>query len=171
VGIARNERSYFRGRAGLVVLWVVVCVLCAGCNERRESRYRSLADALKAGEVTRGWLPDWLPASSRAITLAYDPSSPRTWCTFEFSPDDSQRLRERLTPVEGLPQRVRHVENPGLSWWPQFLTGELDVAESQKRGFELYVVEEPGSTNTTFAVLFAVHWTKGLGFFHRTAGG
>src|SRR6266496_5407828 len=141
-GWSKNEKRLFRDQASLLILWIAVIALCGACNERRESSYRSLADAIAAGEATRGWIPDWLPPSSHAIKLAYDPSSPRTWCAFEFSPDDSQRLREKLTRVDALPSRVRGIGNPDLSWWPEFLTGDLDGGGPQKRGFDVYVMTE-----------------------------
>jgi hypothetical protein len=158
-----------------VVLVVGICVatsaLLQTCGGRRESLYASLADGIKAGEVTRGWIPDYLPRSSYAIHIIYDPSSPRTWCAFEFSPSDSQSLKKNLTSVDVLPQRLKHVDGPGASWWPDFLKGDLDVARLQGNGFGAYVAEEPDVQSNTDLVLFAIDWTKGRAFFYRTAGG
>jgi hypothetical protein len=74
----------------LIVLWLALrlAVLCTACSERREFFYASLADAVAAGETTRGWLPDWLPRSAHAIAMTYAAEAPRAWGSFEFSPND-----------------------------------------------------------------------------------
>jgi hypothetical protein len=82
-------------------------ILAAGCSERREAFYPSLADAISAGEINRGCIPDFLPESSRAIHIIYAPESPRTYCAFEFSPSDSQRLVRNLTNLDALRPSVK----------------------------------------------------------------
>jgi len=152
----------------LLVLCVgLTAILVAGCGDRRDSLYPSLADAIKSGEITRGWIPDFLPGSSGTIHIIYAPESPRTYCGFEFSPDDSQRLKENLTGIDALPPSVRHVRSPGESWWPAVLKGSLDVEKIKMAGFKLYKVEEPAPAGSTI-LLFAIDWTKGRGFFYRT---
>jgi hypothetical protein len=142
-------------------------IVAAGCGDRRESFYPSLAYAISAGEINRGWIPDFLPESSRAIHIIYDPASPRTYCVFEFSPNDSQRLMKNLTNLDALPPSVKDVPRSGVSWWPAMLKGNLDVEKIHRAGFTLYVVEEPGPPNTDI-LLFAIDWTNGRGLFFRT---
>ena len=149
------------------MLYIASSVLFQACRESRESVYLSFADAVKAGEISHGWVPGFLPSSSRAIHLIYDPSSPRTWCAFQFSPNDSQPLRENLTSVDTLPPRGRRIANPGVSWWPDFLTGDVDVRTLHDHGFVPYVVVEPDIGSNTQLVLFAIDWEKGRGFFYR----
>jgi hypothetical protein len=154
------------------LLLPVLCVglgsiLIANCSDRQESFYPALADATRAGEITRGWIPDFLPESAQAIHIIYDPGSPRTYCAFEFSPDDSQRLIKDLNNLDALPPSVRDVQRSGVSWWPAMLKGNLDVERIHRAGFKLYIVEEPGPPNTDI-LLFAIDWTKGRGFFYRT---
>ena len=149
----------------------VLCVglslmLAAGCGDRRESFYPSLADAISAGEIDRGWIPDFLPESSRAIHIIYDPASPRTYCAFEFSPNDSQRLVKNLTNLEALPPSVKHVQRSGMSWWPAVLRGDLDLSKIHEAGFKVYFFEEPTPVGSD-VVLFALDWTNGRGFFYR----
>jgi hypothetical protein len=154
---------------------VITCIAASACLQacagRQESSYASLEDAIKAGEITRGWIPDSLPRSSRSIHIIYDPSSPRTWCAFEFSPADSQGLKKNLTSVNALPQPVKRVDDPGVSWWPGFLKGDLDVGRFHGNGFDAYVAEEPDLQSSNDVVLFAIDWAKGRGFFYRAAGG
>jgi hypothetical protein len=152
-----------------------VSILCAlvvsqSCRERIESYYAFLSDAIGAGAITRGWIPDFLPESSRAIHEIHNPASPRTWCAFAFSPNDSQRFLKNVRDVGTLPPSVNNIEDPGAGWWPDFLKGDLDVRSIRGQGFKLYSAEEPSVGSETRLVLFAMHWTKGNGFFYRAPG-
>jgi hypothetical protein len=167
----RRYQSWCGLRFVVLGVCVAVSTLLPGCRERREYFCATLGDAVKAGEIDRGWIPDYLPASSHSIHLSYSAASPRTWCAFEFSPGDARDFRARLTSVGVLTPRLRHVDGPGAAWWPDFLTGDLDLAKIQANGFGGYVVEERGVQNGTDLVLFVIDWGKGKAFFHRTAGG
>ena len=156
------------------LLMAVLCVglasvLLACSSDRRELFYASLADADKDGGITRGWIPDFLPGSSRAIHEFHEISPSTEWCAFEFLPTDSQGLRKNLKLVDALPPSVRRVPTPGVSWWPAVLKGNLDVEKIHKAGFELYVVVRPETSVTTEILLFAVDWAKGRGFFYGHA--
>ena len=167
IGKANNR---FRSRVVLLGMCIAASVLLPGCGDGKEYSYATLADAAKAGEISRGWIPDYVPTSSHAIHIVYDPSSPRTWCAFEFSPADSQSLKKNLTSADALPQRLKRVDSPGASWWPDFLKGDLDVARFHGNGFDAYVAEEPDVRSSTDLVLFAIDSAKGRAFFYRTAG-
>ena len=160
-----------RPKATLLVSVLCVgfaCVLVACHSDRRESSYPSLADAKKDGAIDRGWIPDFLPESSRAIHEVHDMSPSTTWCAFEFLPSDSQGLRKSLKSVGALPPSVGRVPGPGVSWWPAALEGNLDVGKIHGAGFDPYVVERPETFVTAEILLFAIDWTKGRGFFYRT---
>ena len=162
---------WLRPKALLLVTVLSVglgCVLIACHDDRRESFYPSLADAKKDGAIDRGWIPDFLPASSRAIHEVHDISPSTTWCAFEFLPADSQGLRNSLKRVDELAPSVRRLPSPGESWWPAVLDGNLDVGKIQKAGFELYMIVAPETPSSTEVLFFAVDWAKGHGFFYRT---
>jgi hypothetical protein len=149
------------------VLLCLVCVLCQSCREQVESYYPALSDAVNDGAVSRGWIPDVLPDSSKSIHEIHNPSSPRTWCAFEFVPDDSRRLEKRATAAAALPAAVKHIDDPGVPWWPDILKGELDAAAIRRDGLALYTLEEPAFGSHTNLVLIAVDSAKGRGFFYR----
>jgi hypothetical protein len=154
-------------RAGLYVS--LACVLIACRSEHREYFYKTLVDADKAGEITRGWIPDDLmPGSSRAIRLVEELSPSREWCAFEFLPSDSEKLLQNLKSVDALPSQVDHIRSPHVSWWPSVLKGSLDVQEIHKAGFQLYVVERPANSVQMGIYLFALDSSKGHGFFYWT---
>jgi hypothetical protein len=150
----------------IIVGSVVALRLAVRRSDHYESFYQSLADADKDGAITRGWVPDdLLPRSSRAIHEAHDLSPSREWCTFEFDPSDSQGLRKNLKGVDVIPESVRQVPDPDVSWWPHVLKGNLDMGAIRRDKFELYVVERPETSVTTEILLFAIDWSKGHGFY------
>jgi hypothetical protein len=136
--------------------------ILAACGHDHEPFYSSLADADKNGEITRGWVPEFLPKSSRDIRLAYDLSPSREWCGFQFDPADSATLKGTLRPADHL---VRTIPNPHVSWWPQVLTGTLNVDEISRSGLQLYLFTRPANAVDTEMYLFAIDWQRGRGFF------
>jgi hypothetical protein len=146
----------------------LACILVEGCGDKRDLFYGSLADAAKAGEIDRGWIPDYLPKTSRVIHLTEQDSPSKEWCGFEFLPTDSQSLRENLKGVDALPPSVRRVPSPGVSWWPAMLNGEIDAQKIHRERFELYVIESPADSVSTWVDLFAINWSEGRGFFYGT---
>lgn len=147
---------------------LVVCLgpFVFGCGHDRSTFYPTLAEADKAGEINRGWLPDFLPKSSHAIRQAYDLSPSTEWCEFDFAPADAQSLRKNLTEVQTLPVPVARVPNPHVSWWPELLEGDLDVSRIRRAGFGLYVLVRPATSISTETWLFAVDWEKGRAFLY-----
>jgi hypothetical protein len=151
---------------GVALCLCFTCVL-AGCHDDRfESSYPSLADAVKDRAVERRWVPSFLPESSRNIHVTGDLSPSRVWCAFEFVPTDSGQLKKSLKPVDTLPPSLTNVLGPGKSWWPSFLEGNLDPKKIRDAGFQLYVVEEPATASTTALEIFAIDWAKGQGFLY-----
>lgn len=143
--------------------------LSAACGgSHRVSSYASLADADKDGAITRGWIPEFLPASSRNIHETHENSGDVEWCAFECSPRDSQELQKALKSVDSIPVSVQHIPNPRVAWWPAVLTGHVDVNRVRSARLQLYIVEMPVNSVTSEIRLFAVDWTKGTGFFYGT---
>jgi len=159
-------------RSGRIQLVGVALCLCfvsvlAGCHDDRfESSYPALADAVKDRAIERRWIPSFLPASSRNIHVTGDLSPSRVWCAFEFVLADSEQLRKSLKPVDTLPASVANVPGPGKPWWPSFLEGNLDPKRIHDEGLQLYVVEEPATASTTALEVFAIDWAKGRGFLY-----
>src|SRR5712692_1555398 len=170
----RILRTMISSRAFLLL--PVLCIsmtsiLVAGCGDRHESFYPSLADADKGGAITHDWIPDdLLPGSSRAIHEVHEISPSTEWCAFEFLPTDSQGLRKNLKDVDALPPSVRRIPSPGVSWWPAVLNGNLNVEKIHRAGFKLYVAETARTSVTTEILLFAIDWPKGRGFFYSRRG-
>lgn len=148
----------------------LACILVACRGSRRESFYPALADADKDGAITRGWIPNFLPDSSRTIHELHAISPSTEWCAFEFAPTDSQGLRKALKSVVALPASVSRVPRPSVLWWPTVLEGNLDTEKVRSEGFDLYVVVAPETSVTNAVLLFAIDWPRGRGFFYGTRG-
>ena len=148
----------------VVLCFGFACGLVACRSDRRESFYPALADADKDGAITRGWIPGFLPGSSRTIHEVHGISPSTEWCGFEFLPTESQNLRKTLKSVDPLPPSVSRVPSPGVSWWPTVLEGNLDVGKIHNEGFDLYVVVRLGSgeeqTTTKSSLLTAAILTS-----------
>lgn len=169
IGHPADRKSELQIRTCFIV--AVVCLLafflfaCSG--EEPESFYQSLDGAEKDGAITRGWIPDFLPESSTKIHELHHLEGGKTWCAFEFPPGDSERLRGHLKSAEGLPESLRQIRNPSVSWWPSILVGDVDADRVHRTGFDLYVVTAPDTRSSTEVLLFAIDWLKGRGFFYR----
>lgn len=151
----------------------VFCFACAlaliACHgDRRESTYSSFADAKKDGAIDRGWIPDFLPETSRSIHELHDMSPSTTWCAFEFLPTDSRALRKNLKNVDMSSSSVGHIPDPHKRWWPAALEGVLDIEKIRNAGLELYIMVLPETPSTNEVLIFAIDWAKGRGFFYRT---
>jgi len=162
------------GSSKAFLLFPLLCIslttiVAAGCgHDRKESLYPSLADADKYGAITRGWIPDFLPTSSRAIHEVHYSSPSKEWCSFEFGPYDSKRLREALKSVDVLPPSVKRVPSPGASWWPVMFEGDLDLEKIRGAGLDVYMIERPETSVTTEIFIVVIDWMKGRGFFYST---
>jgi hypothetical protein len=169
----RSPHKPLKITVGTVILllggWVAFAWLSASLGDRFESSYFSLAEAKKDGAVDRGWVPDdILPISTRNIHELHDLSPSREWCSFEFAPNDSERLRKSLKSIDVLPWSVRHVRNPKVPWWPTALNGNLDAQRIRNQGFDLYAIERPANSVQSFIMFFAVDWSRGRAFFYST---
>jgi hypothetical protein len=154
-------------RIVLVAVCLATSTLLQSCSKRQDKFYPSLTGAVNAGEVSRGWLPGFIPGSSYNLHLLYDPSSPRTFAAFDFAPNDAQRLTDKLTVVDQLPSSVRHIAAPRLSWWPDFLKGDISITTLHGRELGVYVAREPDIQEKTRTVLFVIDPSKGHAFFYR----
>jgi len=163
-----TETAYQKYVVVAIVSWMIVFSIA--CNEIIRSNYATFVEAVDAGETIRGWIPDYLPESSRNIHLIHGISPSITWCTFEFSPDDVQVFKEVLkTKIDFLPARLQQIKRPD-SLWPEFLSGNLDIDKIHENGFSSYVLERKcyQGLDHTALLFFVIDWKNGKGFFHNT---
>lgn len=108
----------------------------ASCDwlEATETTYANYGAAAKAGEMTRGWIPDYVPHSAVDIRIRYDIENTRTWLFFHTKIDD---LPSMLGSCSALSQDdvAFPVEGP-RGWWPIALT--TDPSSKADMGYEHY---------------------------------
>jgi hypothetical protein len=153
-----------------ITVWLcfaVLIVVLVGCRDNHDTDafYTSRTDATKSGEFDRGWLPEFLPESTHAIHIAYDLSPSKVWCAFGFNPADSEKLVNNLQPVDPQKIAISQIPSPHVKWWPQHLSGKLDVQKIQGTGLTLYSTSKPLSPAESETLLFAIDH-NGRGFFY-----
>jgi len=154
----------------VVVFMILLHVFTIACNEVRKLNYISFSEAVKAGEIIRGRIPDYLPKGSFNIHIIYDITSSETWCEFEFISADAQILKNALEiEANFLPARLQHIKKPD-SWWPEFLGDNLNIQTINEKGFSPYILEEKcyQGFDYTSLLFFVIDWKNGKGVFHRT---
>lgn len=146
--------------------FVLASLLCACGGDKRESYYKSLAEADKDGAITRGWIPYFLPTTSHEIHETHELSPSIEWCSFEFAAADSEKFRSFLKPVGVLPGTLTRIPNPAVSWWPEVLRGNLNLTSIRNSGLAPSIFEQPASSVENQIYLFAVDWQSGRAFFY-----
>lgn len=157
-----------------VMLGLGIAAALLACGERPiESSYKSMLEAKQEGAIDHGWIPDYLPASSRDIHEVHRISNPVGWCSFEFSPSDSEALRKSLQTLGHRTLSYERIESPSKTWWPALLEGNLNIRDVNANGYELFVISKPeqDAMHRTFEYLFLINWSKGAGFFYQTTRG
>jgi hypothetical protein len=148
-------------------------VLVCSCSSKLESFYPSFSDAKKDGAVDRGWIPAYLPSTSRNIYETHRIDDPRVWCAFEFSAADSASLQNKLKEFSAGLSAIPEIPNPSVSWWPDYLVGHIDPNKVRANKFQLYLVAEasniPAFPQRRYFYLFAIDWAAGRAFFFESS--
>jgi hypothetical protein len=80
-------------------VFAATVLLLLGSCDRATRTYATLEDARKDRLFERGWLPDILPPSSRAIRVSSDLDTNRSEGEFSFDPVDFAAFTARLSPT------------------------------------------------------------------------
>ena len=100
---------------GWPVLSTIVTV--AACHMDQVHRhYATYREAMEAGERTRGWLPDWVPASAVDIHIQGDIDTNELWLRFEVVGSVADSLRQELVPISADAMRGR-APLRSSGWW------------------------------------------------------
>ena len=84
-------------------------------DTRLDASYRTMADAIADGAVTRGWIPEWLPANATDLDEVHDLDSNESALSFSVPANTKLALPVECEPVqagETLPTRFDR------NWWP-----------------------------------------------------
>ena len=102
----------------LVTLMPLLLVSCDWI-ESKESHYPDMKAAAAAGEISRGWVPAFVPESAVDIRLKYDVENNRTWLSFHGMVERST-LPEACIGVTT--KDVTYPSSGPRGWWPGALT-------------------------------------------------
>jgi hypothetical protein len=161
-------------RKVLTVRLLTVALCCfvllsafVGCRNHHDTEafYATRVEAEKSGEFSRGWLPDFLPSSSRSIDLGYDLSPSQVWCAFDFDVADKDAFLSSVKSIDRLAPPITQVPSPHVKWWPKSLEGNLDAQKIRENGFALYSATRPATQVENETWIFAINWAKGRGYF------
>lgn len=92
-------------------------LIVSACSERIEVKYGSFGEAVEAGAVERGWIPDFLPSSSTQIRDVHDLDTNEGWLRFEYASEDREALVGRLIPASTSELTAAPLRDPRVDWW------------------------------------------------------
>lgn len=105
-----------------VAIWLIVVGLAVLTNcKRMESRENSYVDyeaAMNAGEMSRGWIPAYIPKSAKEIRLKYNIDTNQVWLFFRFNSSDIGLL---LHSCEESIQNEINYPRESPNWWSKDL--------------------------------------------------
>ena len=136
---------------------LILLSACAGIKSQTNS-FATLAEAEQAGAISKGWLPDGLPAGSHDIREGHVPGSKARWGLFEYPRAEEGALRVLLEPTE-LALNGQECDVPArIEWWPRILRGILDGSRLSGTGMHVY-------RGAKSDLLFAVNWSQGRAYY------
>jgi len=117
----------------LLPLIIAAGIMCA-CKEKFESYYPSAADAVKAGEFDRGWLPDVLKADVTNIREWHDIASNEVRGKFTLNERVVKGLQTTCKPGSDVPRRTWSMP----SWFP----ASISAGKAGANGTLIYRCED-----------------------------
>lgn len=85
--------------------FLLAATLLSGCMEKSDS-YNSVGDARASRVFEKGWLPDFLPASTRKLKVSTSVEISAGRGSFSFSKEDYAPFLSRLAPYNGALSKV-----------------------------------------------------------------
>ncbi len=79
-------------------------------------QYATHAEAVAAGEVQRGWLPEWVPKSATDLHMQSDVDNNQWWMRLDLPSVAAESLRRTLVSVPAGSVSVRKPSRSG-AWW------------------------------------------------------
>ncbi len=100
-------------------LVIVSLIVISGCVwEEPERFYVSREELAGAGEIKRGWVPPWLPASAHEIHLVSNLDTNEVWMRFMVDPVEVDTLRSCSKSSKTTLQDTRGPHIRQVAWWP-----------------------------------------------------
>ncbi|MEX2491575.1 MAG: hypothetical protein WD425_07415 [Nitrospirales bacterium] len=130
--------------------------LISACSGAVDSEYSNLEAARKENAIRTGLLPDWLPETSRQITVAYDVGTNEKIVSFHY------KSAEGWNPLE-LCKKIDPFDPPkpkiARAWWPE----DVPANKTSTPQLTFYACENGGS-------FLAANLKSGQAFYWNTKG-
>jgi len=105
----------------LVASFLAVC----SCSDQLYRHYSRYSEAISTGELSRGWLPSWIPATAYDIHLQGDLDTGHVWVRFLLPPSVADYLKSqfKFMPYKEVEQLSWRWPRSASAWWFQGLIG------------------------------------------------
>lgn len=120
----------------LITIMALLPLVSCDWIESKEGHYPDMKAAGTAGEISRGWIPTFVPESAVDIRLKYDVENNRTWLSFRGIVDRSTLPESCLSVTT---KDVTYPINGPRGWWPEALTAD---AKESKTEYEYYACKD-----------------------------
>jgi hypothetical protein len=122
------------------ILSIIIVFLFFLCSERYTAYYPKYEDAVKAGAVEHGWVPEIVPKTATKLYVQHDIDTNDIWLRFSLQNSDINRLRFGVKKLEYNEILKIKVKRPSrVSWW-----------------FENLIEQAPANDNALYADIYSV---------------
>jgi hypothetical protein len=134
-------------RLALICL-VASSLALAGCSPsyERTEHYPTRDDAVRAGAFSRGWLPDWLPASSSEIWESHDQDSNDLYVKFKFEKVELESILKEAHATSIAEKERPQIPTISEPWWPNKLASNHYYLVDHGEGKAVLVLDVETST-------------------------
>ena len=95
---------------------ILLLFTISACSETVDSEYSTLDVATKENAIRTGLIPEWLPSTSRQITVAYDIGTNEKILTFQYKIAEGWNPLEICKQIDPLDPPKPHISR---AWWPE----------------------------------------------------
>jgi hypothetical protein len=127
---------------------LMLVVLAVACEqwEVLEETYSSRDQLVRDGAITRGWIPEWIPASATDVREVHDLDTNRSQLAFAYREFDTAALAPSCKSETQ--SRITVARTALRSWWPP----ELTVASAETKRFSLFACAQDREPQAFLAI-------------------
>jgi len=121
-----------------VSILMILFFLTSACSEAVDSEYSTWGAAKKENAIRTGLLPEWLPETSRQITVAYDVGTNEKIVAFHYKASegwDPLELCKKIDPFDPPKPKITR------AWWPE----DVPANKASTPQLTFYTCENGGS--------------------------
>jgi hypothetical protein len=142
-------------------LGLAALLMAAACErmETTEDAHPDLQAAINAGVMQKGWIPQFLPPSTRDIRLSSNLDTNEVWLHFSMNSSDRGSIENACRPSQRA--EMTFPRRTVARWWPGALTEERRSAQRQEASYLFYHCEDGGSIAVEEGWRSVFYWNSG----------